>query len=129
LETRPNSSIVVDTKPAQELYVNNTNIPPPTHFYYINPQQSLSSSQLHYNQHKTYVVSSGENVIPTQQVISKPPIVHPSVVISPPSIIRQTPAQILSNTSSVGISIQKSQSANRINSDMVPRAEYERCQN
>ena len=57
---RPTStSFVVDTKPAQELFVDNTNIPPPTHFYYINPQQSVDSSRMqHANQHRTYVVSS-----------------------------------------------------------------------
>jgi hypothetical protein len=121
-ETRPNStSFVIDTKPAQELYVDNTNVPPPTHFYYTNPQQSLSSNQLHYNQYQTYVVSSGEAVNPTQQIV-KPPFFQPSFMASPSTVIRQSPTPILSNPQSVERPIQKSHSAIRINSDMVPRA-------
>jgi hypothetical protein len=129
MENRANStSYVIDTKPAQELYVENTNMPPPAHFYYINPQQSLSTSQLHNNQHKTYIVNSGETVIPMQQVIIRSPIVHPSALFSAPTVNRQTPVQILSD-SSIDRSVQRSYSGIRTTSDMVSRAEYEKCQN
>lgn len=127
IDNPTSTSFVMDTKPAQELYVDNTSVPPPTHFYYINPQQPADSSRMqHVNQHRTYVVSSAEKPAPQHIVVQQPvPIIHPTVIVSPP-VVRQ---QQQYTPSVLDRSVHRSQSMTRLSTeDMVPRAELERCQ-
>ena len=105
--------------------MDNTNLPPPTHFYYINPQQPIDGSRVHINQHRTYVVNSAEKASQPHIIVQQPiPMVQPTIVVSQPVVRQQTQM-----TPVMDRSLNRSHSATRLSGDLVPRAEYERCQN